>query len=65
MGISYLNLEMHEEAATQFLACLALQPAAKHIWMNLQTVLSRMNRDDLLEKSLRYDVELFRGDFDF
>eukprot|EP01089_Gocevia_fonbrunei_P012238 TRINITY_DN2833_c0_g1_i1.p1 TRINITY_DN2833_c0_g1~~TRINITY_DN2833_c0_g1_i1.p1 ORF type:complete len:719 (-),score=204.25 TRINITY_DN2833_c0_g1_i1:23-2179(-) len=65
LGISYLNLEMYEEASTQFLACLAIQPAAKHIWMNLQAVFSRMDRDDLLEKSLKYDVDLFRGDFDF
>ncbi|KAL6073868.1 Peroxin-5 [Balamuthia mandrillaris] len=65
LGISYLNMEMYEEAARQFLACLAIQPSAKHIWMSLQTVFSRLERDDLLEKSLKYDVELFRGDFEF
>jgi len=65
LGISFLNLELYEEASMQFLAALAIQPSAKHIWMSLQTVFSRMERDDLLEKSLKYDVELFRGDFRF
>eukprot|EP01087_Luapelamoeba_hula_P010905 TRINITY_DN2913_c0_g1_i1.p1 TRINITY_DN2913_c0_g1~~TRINITY_DN2913_c0_g1_i1.p1 ORF type:complete len:693 (+),score=61.67 TRINITY_DN2913_c0_g1_i1:3-2081(+) len=65
LGISYLNLEMYEEAATTFLQCLALQPSARHLWMSLHTVFSRMNRDDLLEKSLSYDIELFRSDFQF
>lgn len=65
LGISYLNMEMYREAATQFLACLAIQPSAKHIWMSLQTVFSRMERDDLLERSLRYDIDAFRDEFDF
>ena len=65
LGISYLNLDRYQEAATQFLACLAIQPSARHIWMNLQTVFSRMNRDDLLDLSLEYDVEAFRKHFEF
>lgn len=65
LGISYLNMEMYQEAATQFLACLAIQPSAKHIWMSLQTVFSRMERDDLLERSLNYDVGAFRDEFNF
>jgi len=65
LGISYLNMEMYQEAATQFLACLAIQPSAKHIWMSLQTVFSRMERDDLLERSLNYDVDAFRHEFNF
>jgi len=65
LGISYLNLEMYQEAAVQFMSCLAIQPAAKHIWMSLQTVFSRMERDDLLEKTLQYDIDLFRDEFTF
>ncbi len=33
--------------------------------MSLQSVFSRMGRDDLLEKSLEQDVESFRSEFEF
>eukprot|EP01088_Endostelium_zonatum_P018837 TRINITY_DN619_c0_g1_i1.p1 TRINITY_DN619_c0_g1~~TRINITY_DN619_c0_g1_i1.p1 ORF type:complete len:758 (-),score=192.37 TRINITY_DN619_c0_g1_i1:15-2222(-) len=69
LGISYMNMDMYEEAASQFLGVLALQPnGARHVWMNLQTVLGRMDREDreeLLDLSVREDVEPFRRYFDF
>lgn len=65
LGISYLNLENYEEAAKVFLHVLSIQPSATHIWLNLHTVFTRMNRDDLLNKTLKYDVNLFKDEFDF
>jgi peroxin-5 len=65
LGISFLALKQYEQAAKYFLGALKLQPSASHIWTNLRTVFTAMERPDLLQKSMKEDVSLFAEEFDF
>jgi peroxin-5 len=51
LGISFLAMKLYPEAAKQFLSALSIEPDATHIWSNLETVFSYMQRSDLLAKS--------------
>lgn len=64
LGISFLALKDYPNAAQQFVQALRLQPGARHIWANLRTALSSMERTDLLTKSMKFDINEFRDDFD-
>lgn len=60
-----MALRDYVKAAQYFLEALDMHPEAVHIWANLQMVFVSMQRDDLVEKCLQRDVNLFRDEFDF
>eukprot|EP00029_Vermamoeba_vermiformis_P004166 TRINITY_DN14696_c0_g1_i1.p1 TRINITY_DN14696_c0_g1~~TRINITY_DN14696_c0_g1_i1.p1 ORF type:complete len:672 (+),score=146.82 TRINITY_DN14696_c0_g1_i1:50-2065(+) len=64
LGIAYLSLKEYVEAAKSFLGAVSINPA-KHLWDNLRTVFSMMNRPDLVELCNLQDVDMFRGEFAF
>jgi hypothetical protein len=53
------------DAAKQFLSALSLEPDAVHIWTNLETTFSYMERRDLVALARQRRVESFRKEFDF
>jgi len=63
LGISYLALNEHPEAANNFLAALRLHPNAGHLWDNLKMVFRLMERRDLEEKATRQNIDDFTEDF--
>jgi len=64
LGISFLALRQYDQAARQFLHALRLQPDAPHIWQNLRTTFSSMERPDLLQRSVKNDWREFAQEFD-
>ena len=58
-------MKMYVDAAKQFLASLSIEPDAVHIWSNLETSFSYMQRPDLLELARERDVKVFKKEFDF
>eukprot|EP01042_Synura_sphagnicola_P001669 gene1669-1954_t len=58
LGVAYANMGTLEEAVRSYLQALRLNPAASHIWDNARSVLSAMNRPDLLELVERRDPDL-------
>lgn len=65
LGISFMAMKMYVDAAKQFLAALSIEPNAVHIWSNLETSFSYMERPDLIDKAKHRDVAPFKKDFDF
>jgi len=64
LGISYMSVGDYPEAAKCFLGALTINNAP-HLWDNLRTALTSMQRFDLVNVTLKRDPELFRGEFDF
>jgi peroxin-5 len=65
LGISFLAMKMYVDAAKQFLAALSIEPDAVHIWTNLESAFSYMQRRDLVARANDRDVGAFRKEFDF
>jgi len=65
LGISFLSLGNHVEAAKSFLGALSINPNAQHLWDHLSAVFTIMGRKDLLELMKQKDVELFKKEFVF
>jgi hypothetical protein len=55
----------HEDAAKAYLATLAQNSDANHIWSHLRYSLAELGKDDLLELTDHKSVDLFRPYFDF
>jgi peroxin-5 len=65
LGISFLALNRYGDAAKAFLSALAINDDAEHIWGNLRTVFSLMQRPDLVDKCDARDVRAFSNEFNF
>lgn len=65
LGVSFAKLNDYTEAAKSVLGALSINPDAIHIWDFLGMIFKKMGRDDLKEKSLKRDVNLFADDFNF
>eukprot|EP01122_Echinamoeba_exundans_P008043 TRINITY_DN258_c0_g1_i2.p1 TRINITY_DN258_c0_g1~~TRINITY_DN258_c0_g1_i2.p1 ORF type:complete len:612 (-),score=134.44 TRINITY_DN258_c0_g1_i2:115-1950(-) len=65
LGISFLALNRYGDAAKAFLSALAINNDAEHIWGNLRTVFSLMQRPDLVDKCDSRDVRAFSDEFNF
>jgi len=56
LGIAYSNLDKYSESANAYLQALQLNPSARHIWGYIRTVLTCMDRLDLVEMSSKEDI---------
>jgi peroxin-5 len=65
LGISYLSLRNYVAAAQSFLGALTINSSAQHLWDNLRTVFSLMNRQDLVELCDLQDTDVFKKEFTF
>ncbi len=65
LGISFLAMKLYVDAAKQFLAALSIEPDAVHIWTNLETTFSYMQRRDLVTLARSRNVSAFKKEFDF
>ena len=65
LGISYMILQDYPNAIRHFLGALSMHPEARHMWTNLQMTFASFGREDLVEKSLRQNVDDFRDEFEF
>ena len=65
LGISFLSMKMYLDAAKQFLSALSIEPDAIHIWNNLETAFSYLDRPDLIELARARNVKQFKKEFDF
>jgi tetratricopeptide (TPR) repeat protein len=65
LGIAYANQNMHEEASSAYLATLARNPMAEHVWSYLRLSLASMGREDLVQLAHEKNLDAFRGIFQF
>jgi len=64
LGISYMAIQDYSEAAKCFLGAIEINNTA-HLWDNLKSAFTMMERPDLVEKIHTHQVDLFRDEFDF
>jgi len=64
LGISYMAITNYTEAAKCFLGAVEINNTS-HLWDNLVSAFTMMERYDLVEMSRERNVNLFRNEFDF